>query len=549
MGKMPTDDMALLQDYARRNSEEAFATLVSRHINLVYSVALRQVRDAHLAEEITQAVFIILARKAGSLNSKTILSGWLCRTARYASANALTIQRRRQRREQEAYMQSALNEPESESDAWKHIAPLLDTALAQLNEKDQDAVVLRFFEGRNLSEVGVALGASEEAAKKRVNRAVERLRKFFTKRGIALQAAALTGAISANAVQAAPVGLAAGSAATAAKGTAISVTLTTLVKGTVKTMTWLKLKFVAGISTVILLAGGIATVALSDNKVNGSADGTAIAAFKNYFSHPHRIARIEYTELPSGRRFIGAADGVNFYHREIDSGTKPDSLISARNKMRSGFFVGRSGDMRWQIAGFNVIKAVNANAKIDACTAFADTSCIILNGILNLGPQTVEPGSFRWDGDNFEARFSRAYGENMRGVSMVQSNSNGKVTTNYSGFPETFAGRIFIKDGLVQEIAFDRAGRFKYEYAPSAKVPKGIPSKIICGDKAYTIQKLVFAGESGVDPATFDPERYVVPELRMITVVSNGQTIIKTPPNKLVDKITLEELNQLKKKR
>src|ERR1700735_2135241 len=106
MSKMMTDDVALLREYTQSHSEEAFAALVSRHIHLVYSVALRQVRDPHLAEEITQAVFVILARKAGSLCSKTILAGWLCRTARYASANALTIQRRRQLREQEAYMQS-----------------------------------------------------------------------------------------------------------------------------------------------------------------------------------------------------------------------------------------------------------------------------------------------------------------------------------------------------------------------------------------------------------------------------------------------------------
>src|SRR5476651_881384 len=133
---MMNDDLALLRDYARNNSEAAFAMLVTRHVNLVYSVALRQVSDSHLAEEITQAVFIILARKANSLGDKTILSGWLCRTAHYASANALTIQRRRRRREQEAYMQSTLNESENdpsrpsgtEAEAWLQIAPLLDTA-------------------------------------------------------------------------------------------------------------------------------------------------------------------------------------------------------------------------------------------------------------------------------------------------------------------------------------------------------------------------------------------------------------------------------------
>jgi len=142
--------MALVRGYAQSSSERAFATLVSRHVNLVYSVALRQVRDPHLAEEITQGVFIILARKAKSLSPKTILSGWLCRTARYVSADTLKTQRRRQMREQESQMQSNLNE--SEPSVWSQIALLLDDALNCLGKKEHDAVVLRFFDGKELKQ-------------------------------------------------------------------------------------------------------------------------------------------------------------------------------------------------------------------------------------------------------------------------------------------------------------------------------------------------------------------------------------------------------------
>jgi len=261
MSEMTNDDLTLLREYARRNSEEAFGALVSRHVNLVYSVARRSVRDPHLAQEITQAVFIILARKADALGPQTILPGWLCRTARYAGANALTIQRRRQRREQEAHMQSILNEAEPmPEETWNQIAPLLDGAMEQLGQKDHDALVLRFFENKTFAEVGAALGASEDAAKMRVNRALEKLRIFFTKRGVSSTTAILAGAISANSVQAAPVALAKSVTAVAiAKGAAASGSTLTLIKGALKIMAWTKAKMaIVGIG--ILLVAGTGTV-------------------------------------------------------------------------------------------------------------------------------------------------------------------------------------------------------------------------------------------------------------------------------------------------
>jgi RNA polymerase sigma factor (sigma-70 family) len=259
MVKVMTDDMTLLREYARGNSEEAFAALVSRHVNLVYSVALRDVHDPSLAEEITQVVFIILARKAESLGPKVILSGWLCRTARYASANALTIQRRRQQREQEAYMQSSLNQPEPE--AWTQIAPLLGRAMEQLGQKDHDAVVLRFFERKSFQEIGTAFGASENAAKKRVAYALEKLRKYFSKRGVILPIAVITAAISANSVQAAPSVLAKAATAVAiAKGATASGSTLTLIKGALKVMAWSKAKMaiVTGAAVLLAVGGGTA---------------------------------------------------------------------------------------------------------------------------------------------------------------------------------------------------------------------------------------------------------------------------------------------------
>jgi RNA polymerase sigma factor (sigma-70 family) len=257
---MMIDDMELVRQYARGRSEEAFATLVSRYVNLVYSVALRQVRDPHLAEEVTQTVFIILARKAGSLDHKTVISGWLYRTARYAAAKALTLHRRRQDREQEAYMRSQLND--NQTDAWHDIEPLLEAAMGQLGQSDQNAVALRFFQGRSFKEAAAELGTTEAATKMRINRALEKLRAFFAKRSLTLSVAAIAGALSAYSVQAAPSGLATSVTAVSVKGAAVPSSTLTLIETTLKLMAWTKLKTAVVVGTVALLVAGTATFTL-----------------------------------------------------------------------------------------------------------------------------------------------------------------------------------------------------------------------------------------------------------------------------------------------
>ena len=216
-----TDDAAQLRRYAHEGAEEAFAQVVARHLPLVHSAALRQVGgDEHLAKDVAQTVFMALARQAAILCRREIITGWLYTTTRYVAAKLVRSERRRQTHEQaSATMREVLSQPDAESD-WNQVGPVLDEAMAALSRADRELVLLRFFEANDLKTLGVALGISEDAARMRVNRALEKLRTLLRRRGIVCSASALGTALGSEAVGTVPAALTASVTGTALAGAA-----------------------------------------------------------------------------------------------------------------------------------------------------------------------------------------------------------------------------------------------------------------------------------------------------------------------------------------
>ena len=256
-----TDDMTLLRDYVANNSETAFETLVSRRVNFVYSAAMRQVRDPHLAAEITQTVFVILAQKAARIPEKTILGGWLFKTTRFVAMDEMRKLARHRQYEQEADMELEI-QPTAPEPVWEQMSPLLDAALAALGEQDRQALLLRFFENKSLAEVGNHLATNEDTAGKRVMRALEKLRRYFSKHGVASSTSTIAGAISTHSVQGAPAALAKTiTAAALAHSATTAGSPLTFIKGALKLMAWTKTTTAVVIGGVIL-AAGTATLAI-----------------------------------------------------------------------------------------------------------------------------------------------------------------------------------------------------------------------------------------------------------------------------------------------
>lgn len=213
------DDLDLLRRYADRREEAAFAELVARHIGFVHAAALRQVNgDAHLAADVTQMVFTDLARKAAALTGHRVLSGWLFTSTRYAAAKAVRGEQRRRTREEEARLMEEINGDQEPALDWERVRPALDRALAGLGQRDREAILLRFFEGRDFAAVGARLELSANTARMCVERALEKLRAQLSRQGITSTSAALAAVLAQQALAAAPAGLAANVTAAAVAG-------------------------------------------------------------------------------------------------------------------------------------------------------------------------------------------------------------------------------------------------------------------------------------------------------------------------------------------
>jgi len=254
-----SDDRQWLAEFCRNGSDAAFRQLVRQHLNLVYSAAMRMVNgDSHQAQDVAQLVFANLARQARSLPANVVLAGWLHRDTRFTALEWLRQERRRVEREREA---ATMRELETAGEVeWSHLRPILDEILDELRDDDRHALLLRFFEQQSLAQVGGALGIAEEAARKRVSRALEQLRGVLAGRGIHSTAEVLTGTFTARALMVAPAGLAAAVATAALAGATTAAASGNGTMTVLKFMTMTKIKLglvgaiaVAGIATPLVI--------------------------------------------------------------------------------------------------------------------------------------------------------------------------------------------------------------------------------------------------------------------------------------------------------
>jgi RNA polymerase sigma factor (sigma-70 family) len=297
------DDTELLRRYFEEGAEDAFAELVHRHVNLVYSAALRQLNgDAHLAADATQLVFTDLARKARAVAGHQVLAGWLFTSTRFATAKLVRGERRRQARELQAHLMQDLTTNDSDGQLdWQRVRPVLDDVMGELAENDREAILLRFFEGRDYASIGAELNLAANAARMRVDRALEKLRTLLERRGVTSTTAVLATALANQAVTAAPAGLAATIAGAAlATGAAVAGSAT----GTTAAVTFMSMtKLQLGLSSVLAVTASAGLIVQADTNARLRDDiarlrqeNVAITSLRAENQKLHRVAA-EVAEL------------------------------------------------------------------------------------------------------------------------------------------------------------------------------------------------------------------------------------------------------------
>ena len=352
------DDAELLREYAEHRSEDAFAELVRRHLGLVYNAALRQLGgDAHLAEDVAQSVFTDLARKAGSLGGRAVLAGWLYTSTRYAAVQVVRSEQRRRAREDVAMKLSEQTAMEGGAE-WERLRPVIDDALHGLGERDREAVLLRFFEGRAFAEVGAELAVSEDAARVRVNRALEKLRGLLARRGVTSTSAALAVALGGQAMAATPAGL----AATVA-GSALAAGSATLAGGAAGWMTFMGMtKLQLGLAGAIV-AGGVAgfiaqekvNTALRAERARVQAEGDSLAKVRADEDRGRTRLAEELREL---RR-----DDVAFARLEVEAEVLRRDLaanLAARERLQKAASAGGDGQAVFNVSEIDVVPKVKS---------------------------------------------------------------------------------------------------------------------------------------------------------------------------------------------
>jgi RNA polymerase sigma factor (sigma-70 family) len=334
-------DTELLRGYLNRGSQADFAVLVARRIDFVYACALRQVGgDTHLAEEVTQSVFLDLARKAGSLVRRSSIIGWLYTSARFAAAKALRTRARRLHRETRAHLMEEITAMHSRAEIdWNELRPVIDHAMHELSERDREAILQRYFEGRSFVEVGHAVGLPENSARMRVDRALEKLRARLAERGITSTAVALAAVLANQPAVAAPSGLAAATASASLAGAATSSAAGAIL-GNFMNMTSYKV----GAACLLVCAAGIGLYQMNQARIDAWREAAALADTSNRQAREIAALREENKRLKSA-----SAPGAATTSSRATSGSR-FSAEEIRQQVLSAFRTASMAEAFIQIA-------------------------------------------------------------------------------------------------------------------------------------------------------------------------------------------------------